>query len=486
LPAIGLFRFSGDADRWLVDGTLCAVVALPLFGSLRRWSRRDYVLAAAGAAVWANLSETVVWLVVLASIRALIRLRDARRDALLPLLTAVGGAMLSPRAAEVITQLPIWIARLSRLGMPGWSTRVPVEFPRAGDGVPGLSFSLAPWSLLTLLALGLGLGSLGLAWRWRGTRLLASRGLYRSLILLAAGLLSLWNEIFEIGLLFAIVYGVELIALRPRRLHVTAALPGWGYALAALALAIPLGLSRAWESRQFGRVPAKAARFIEEAGLEGSIAADPRWGGYLVYQTGNRPAPSSPDGEPDLLVIPVDGPVSGRVLRAFLPVYANSLVGILLNRNQRNATNLARVKSYYSSRGLPFDARAGFDLDAISKRAPAWPRQNEERPALGPYPAEWVIAGETLERSAYYRVRDLRASALAVVEEGLAVIPDNWQLQVERISLLLAANDLAGARFAIGALEARPAPEWALTRIREFRWALLRAERGFPPHFALN
>lgn len=180
-----------------------------------------------------------------------------------------------------------------------------------------------------------------------------------------------------------------------------------GAAAASLIVWLGLGLlDTAPLARDFrtAMFPVHAMSFLEEARLEGKLFTSNKWGGYVLFRTGEQ-YPTFVDGRwitigeqvvRDSHVIANRTPGYEKLLDAYgieillvhrgwmtepiradggwIAVFENWNSGVYLRPGPALESNLAHASRYYAARGVPFDPGRGFvERDAV-ETSPEWAR----------------------------------------------------------------------------------------------------------------
>ncbi len=162
-------------------------------------------------------------------------------------------------------------------------------------------------------------------------------------------------------------------------------------------------LSR-WGNFRNATFPVGAMTFLDAVGLEGRLFNGVQWGGYVLFRTQER-YPVFVDGrwvtigesvvrdahaithrrpghralldryEIEILLVR-RGWMTAEIEAegAWLPVFENFNAGVYLRPGRAFEKNLERCRAYYETRGIPFDARMGFDEERAMLAAPRWAR----------------------------------------------------------------------------------------------------------------
>jgi hypothetical protein len=153
--------------------------------------------------------------------------------------------------------------------------------------------------------------------------------------------------------------------------------------------------------------PVGAMRFLEQVKLEGNLFNGNKWGGYVLFRTGER-YPVFVDGrwitigervvrhahaishrtpgyetlleryEIEILLVH-RGWMNEEVRRegVWLPVFENFNGGVYLRNGPHFERNAARCAGYYAARGIPFEPDTGFAERTAFEENPGWARRHQ-------------------------------------------------------------------------------------------------------------
>jgi hypothetical protein len=145
--------------------------------------------------------------------------------------------------------------------------------------------------------------------------------------------------------------------------------------------------------------------------------------------------------------LPVEGPahrpISSTVRHlerepGWIPVFRSLRNIVYLRRNERNAENLDRIRSYYEAQGVPFDPERGFSVERAIVKAPEWSIQH------GIIPFDFKPMLESVRNSRASRHRSPDDSRLAAIYAILGLY--DRALQVDRSSLRFDRTDTNAAQ----------------------------------------
>jgi hypothetical protein len=483
-------------------------------------SWRRVALAAVGMGLWANLHASfllgpILVATALAGVVAghALGLGDAessrQRMQRLGALLLLGGLATLANPGGLAPHLAYFAADAETMSIgrvaDEWSGLHPFRWPSPGLP-PGPLELLVWWGLAigTVMTLALSL--------WRRERqtldpalgALAIAGLVAPLF----GVRFLWLGFLPLALL------ASASAAIPRRQHVQpgASVLGVGLAIGFFSLgpwssisrSMPRSLASYTEPYAAGKYHANAVWMLRDAGVEGRMFQEYAHGGFLGYAlaprietfiNGSLNVPNEilranrairlhqglRDDQDflellDALELDVFFGIRLPTLRqgmpwfftsnhlagapGWIPIFRNLDTVVYLRTNARNRDNLTRVERYYASRGIPFDADRGFEIEQVLQRADA---QWSIGQGIAPYHLPQLTAAangfDAQERSgardqlaSLYAALGLCERALRYDRQALREAPESVPVRRRRVWCLLHERRFDEARAEAGAL----------------------------------
>lgn len=400
--------------------------------------------------------------------------RRARGLALASVASAIGG-LINPRGYEAYSPYLASGASTPTLTVvyDEWTPLGLLRLPSA-ESMPNVLDWLLLWGLLLGTLAGI------TVWLLRGRNADAAlRQLDPALIAVTcASWVAIMTAVrFQWLAIFPLLLVVQIENGRDRRLERLPSARAWAPAIVALMLvpaflvagswpmlARGLPTTRAGYSAPYaiGKHPGHAAWLLRDAGLRGNLFALYPSGGFLGFWLApnlrvlaNGSLNIEPESMQAYLKIQQRQGTAGQSFEATLEsqeidvflgsnlpgyrpnrsrpfttthlerasswvlVFRNLRSAIWLRKHPRNEENFRHIASYYATRGVPFDASDGFDLERASSEAPQWAFQN----GLVPndlLPSERAARSDSIEHKtrALTRLAGIRAS-LGQYEQAL-------------------------------------------------------------------
>lgn len=451
------------AYRELVaPGASMFVPALALASVPTLLSSRWIAVAAIGS-VWANLHPSFLVLVpALAAAAAL------RRD---PLgwrgpLAALAGTCIAPSGPLAYRAAWEAIAEGRFTSVHGWRAPRFLEWERAGELLVGVRFTPTPVSILVAC-----LALLGVARLYKALR--DDRSLVAgAVVALGAVTVASLSEAFGWALLAAAPVAalwVDDEVARRRAMPAKAKASPLTLALGALSLTAGIvhwggGL----HSQTAVAMPVKAAAFLVDAGLGGSVVTEPEWRGYLRFHVPTVTRVTS--GRTAGLAI-LRSRADAATARAGDPrvtIYENNVAAISVSST--DSVSLGAAAAYFRAKEVPFNVTTGFTFGEAHGGAPTWANANLEAPDLGRRPEGWRTTEEALGDVAFFHAR--HADMLAIFRLAAARRLDraNVRLAIAMAEILASTGQWNDAAELLDVMDRVIVPRDAVPKLQALRF----------------
>lgn len=430
LTIVILIHQHSQIIRPILFGEMCfAITVFLLLPFDRKFSIYRLLVAVIVTGSWANLHGSVVIMPVIFTAYAFgawCERKEKGPDVLAYLSPGVVGlvSLCNPKGLGIY-QYSLELTRLGKLaGNSEWGGMSPIFF-RTSLGVPYvMTFH---WDVLSL---GILLGGLGcVSFLFRGNW----RKLWVSLLCVILPFVSIRHSVF---LMFPVVATLCAFFSRSHnqegRKHFLLQ-PG-----VSVLLALVLLFSyRFYQSLDVIPSIKRVSEFIESVGLKGNVFCEPAWSNYLLFKNypnilvaaDNRTMVNrnfflkardlyadygydawalmiaeAPE-ETDFLLISSWRDNPPYEPSDWLVIYENNHATLVIKRNDRNRSQIERVRQYYREVGIPFDGEKDFSSRLAFQTRPKWFESQLEKMDWGKWPQEGAVEQWKRRQKQFYESR---------------------------------------------------------------------------------